>query len=524
MQSMVKGAFVLTVASFITKLLSAVYRVPFQNLVGDEGFYVYQQVYPIYGLAMTFSLSGLPQFISRYLIEQPTIKSKRQALHQLYPLVASLALLLWGATFFGGQLLAKLMGDEQLAPLIQVVSFTFLLIPGLAFYRGNFQSQLLMMPTAISQVVEQLVRVGVILAAAACFKAFSLSIYQTGTMAMAGALVGGMVTWWLLHHYERKINGDSLELQKVSLIHWPEKSIVRRFFVEGGLLSIYSSFLILFQLIDSFLITNALEWQGLQAQVARVSKGVYDRGQPLVQLGLVVALGLGTSFLPAMTNYLVKKQTKQFQQSAKMYLRLTTCFGAAASVGLALLMPFLNYTLFKDNAGSSTLMVFVFAVWLMATIQAYESIAQVQNYFRLPLRAAFLGLSVKIASTLLLTYYFGTIGASWGTLFGLAATLLCLKRKTTAKINDFWQENHFGLKLLLALLSMAVVLLAYHGMIYMCFGGLNHRSQTLLAALGGVAVGGTVFIQLLVWLKVFTLREWLLIPFGKKILQMNRKR
>ena len=48
MQRMMKGAFVLTLASFIAKLLSAVYRVTFQNLVGEEGFYVYQKVYLIY--------------------------------------------------------------------------------------------------------------------------------------------------------------------------------------------------------------------------------------------------------------------------------------------------------------------------------------------------------------------------------------------------------------------------------------------------------------------------------------------
>jgi len=41
-----------------------------QDLVGDEGFYVYQQVYPIYGIAMTLALSGLPQFISKYVAEK----------------------------------------------------------------------------------------------------------------------------------------------------------------------------------------------------------------------------------------------------------------------------------------------------------------------------------------------------------------------------------------------------------------------------------------------------------------------
>ena len=62
MRRVMQGAFVLTIASFIAKVLSALYRIPLQNLVGDEGFYVYQQVYPIYGIAMTLALSGLPQF------------------------------------------------------------------------------------------------------------------------------------------------------------------------------------------------------------------------------------------------------------------------------------------------------------------------------------------------------------------------------------------------------------------------------------------------------------------------------
>ncbi|MDV5138446.1 oligosaccharide flippase family protein, partial [Enterococcus lactis] len=52
MRRVMHGAFILTIASFIAIVLSALYRIPLQNLVGDEGFYVYQQVYPIYGIAM----------------------------------------------------------------------------------------------------------------------------------------------------------------------------------------------------------------------------------------------------------------------------------------------------------------------------------------------------------------------------------------------------------------------------------------------------------------------------------------
>ena len=121
-----EGAFILTIASFIAKVLSAVYRVPFQNLVGDEGFYVYQQVYPIYGLAMTLALSGLPQFISRVIAEQPDPQKQRAQIQVIYPYVFWTAIGLWATTFFFADVIARVMGDAGLASLIRVVSFTCL--------------------------------------------------------------------------------------------------------------------------------------------------------------------------------------------------------------------------------------------------------------------------------------------------------------------------------------------------------------------------------------------------------------
>lgn len=62
MKQLLKGAFILTFAAFLSKILSVVYRVPFQNFVGDLAFYVYQQAYPFYGVAMTLALTGFRNF------------------------------------------------------------------------------------------------------------------------------------------------------------------------------------------------------------------------------------------------------------------------------------------------------------------------------------------------------------------------------------------------------------------------------------------------------------------------------
>lgn len=523
MRTMMQGAVVLTVASFIAKVLSAVYRVPFQNLVGDEGFYVYQQVYPIYGIAMTLALSGLPQFISKIVAEQPEISGQKKVLQQLFPFVFILASFCWAFFFFGRYEIAYMMGDLQLSPLIQVVSFTFLLVPVLSFYRGNFQGHLRMIPSAVSQVVEQLVRVGVILVAAYSFSQFGWSVYQTGTIAMAGALFGGIVAVGILWYYDRKIRvGSSAYLTQWK---WARNSggLFGRLLIEGGIVSLYSAFLILFQLVDSFVVKNTLVISGISDSAAKIDKGVYDRGQPLVQLGLVVALALSSSFLPTLTKYFVGQEQGRFLQAAKVFLRLTTTVATAASLGLVLLLPYMNFALFKDYHGNGVLGIYVCSIAFMAVIQAYQSILQSRNQFVTAIVAASVGLLVKLISTSPMTFSWGTAGASISTIAGLVTTLIFLMLFTKNEINRFVIDNHFSRKLMLSLAMMGIVLICYQGIIALLLGAVNHRGQALMLTLVGVLIGGGTFIYSIIKIRLFTVREWLMFPFGAKILRMKRK-
>ncbi|OTN75110.1 hypothetical protein A5886_000154 [Enterococcus sp. 8G7_MSG3316] len=523
-----EGAFILTIASFIAKILSAIYRVPFQNLVGDEGFYVYQQVYPIYGLAMTLALSGLPQFISRIVAEENDPLKRREKLQTMIPYVMWTALGLWLGTFVFAGPIAQVMGDPQLASLIRVVSFTFLFVPPLTFYRGIFQGNLQMVPTAVSQVVEQLLRVGVILLAALCFQRFGWTIYQTGTMAMAGALIGGLAAWRILSYYSRQINGKTVSLKRSKDTRQSDGQLRQRFLLEGGLLTVYSGFLILFQLIDSFLLTNALDAGGMPAQSARIAKGIYDRGQPLVQLGLVIAMALSSTFLPTLTKYLTVKNQGLFEKSAKMYLRLTIGIASASAVGLAILLPYINFALFKDGSGNTTLVFFVLSVALMAAIQAYQSIQQSRNTYRFGLIAAAAGFVVKAVSMWPLTIYFGTVGASLSTLLGLGTTLVCFvwseQQGQASDLNRFWFEGNYGKKLCVCLAAMASVLFAYYAFTTILSNGpVAHRVHAFFFCIGGVVIGGGTFILTAIRIKLLTIREWLLVPFGKKILRKGGK-
>lgn len=516
MKSMLRGALIFTIASFIAKILSAVYRIPYQNLVGNEGFYVYQQIYPFYGLAMTLSLNGLPVFLSKLVAETKDVFAQEKIMKQCFPYIFWLSAILFLGTFLGSGFLAAMMGDPGLAPLLRVIAFSFLLCPWLSFYRGNFQGNLWMTPTALSQIAEQLIRVAIIVLAALCFKYLHWGTYFTGEVAMTGGFFGGAAAFFILKQENRRrdrfplvIHWDWLRLPKVH-------TILPRLLIEGTLISVYSSLLIFFQLSDSFAVKNALVAGGATDLAAKVLKGIFDRGQPLVQLGLVISLGMNAIFLPSLTKKYLQKGGGFFR-SSRIFLRLVTALALAASCGMILLMPYINYFLFADHAGTGMLMIYASAVAWVSLIQAYQAILQSMDSYRPALWFAGGGILLKLVLTYPLTKQFGGVGASLATVAGLVLILLLLFGTLPKAVRAYWSAGRYAAKLALVLGLMVISLLLLNDLWY--DWGIAARAHALVIALLGAFFGTVVFFAAAWQLKLFTLREWLMLPGFERIIK-----
>ena len=164
MKNYMKGALLLTVAALIVKVLSAVYRIPYQNLVGNQGFYVYQQVYPFIAFFVVWTSSGFAVAISKMLAELEAkgerTAAKRQAISKIiFRYLTALSLVFFSVLFFGADMLASMMKNSQLAPLLKTGAFVTLCMPMLALLKGTFQAKGLMGPVAYAQVFEQSIRV-----------------------------------------------------------------------------------------------------------------------------------------------------------------------------------------------------------------------------------------------------------------------------------------------------------------------------------------------------------------------------
>ncbi|WP_367295347.1 polysaccharide biosynthesis protein [Levilactobacillus yonginensis] len=506
-----QGALILSVAAFIAKLLSAVYRVPFQNMVGNTGFYVYQQVYPLYGIGMTFALSGLPVFISKLIAEAPDLPSQQQVARQVTRWVWGLAIVLFGGLMLGASAIARGMGDVQLAPLIRMVSWMFLFMPALSVGRGYHQGRFNMLPTARSQVIEQLVRVIVILVAAGWAVHHDWSVYRMGTWALSGGTVAAVAALLVLPRWRQRSGAIMDRVPHVG----------RRLLVEGGTLCLLTAMMVLLQLVDSFTVKNGLVAGGMSDLAAKSLKGVYDRAQPLVQLGLVVAVAFATSLLPALAEAQQRGRPQAFKQLTTTMMHIALVIASAATAGLISLMPWINRLLFGNTQGSDMLAVYMLSIILATLIQTYNSVLQSKNDYRLTVVALISGLIVKAVGNHWVVAHFGGNGASWLTVLSLGVMFVIIWYGSAQELRSGIWTQGFIRKLIGCTILMVVGVQAVGVFLEHIWPAMTtERLAAGGALLITIPVGVGIFFSLALSWQLLTVREWLAIPHAKIILKL----
>ncbi|MDN6626236.1 MAG: polysaccharide biosynthesis C-terminal domain-containing protein, partial [Pisciglobus halotolerans] len=254
-----------------------------------------------------------------------------------------------------------------------------------------------------------------------------------------------------------------------------------------------------------------------EAGAAKNLKGIYDRGQPLVQLGMVVATALSSSLLPVLTKNIVEKREQAFYQNAISFLRITAVVSAAATTGIILLLPYLNQTLFGDKQGIVALSVYVGAVFFAAMIGSVNAILQSRNEHRQAFLGLVYGLVTKWIINSMLIRWFGIVGSSMGTVLGLAVSLLYVWSRLNRSIRNVWKEKQFGIKLLISCFVMGAGVWVTTSLLT-TMGLSEERLGSLLVSLVGIGIGTALFLKWIIYTKLMTIREWLSLPFGKQLL------
>ena len=172
--SFVSGAFMVTLGIFISKLLGVIYVIPFHAVIGEIGGALYGYAYTIYLFFISISSAGIPLAISKVISEYQTLENY-QAKERAFYLGKKIALIMGVSCFLFLMLFAPLLANFIIGDLsggnsvsdvtfvIRVISIAVLIVPILSIYRGYFEGHRFMQPPSISQVLEQIIRILIII-------------------------------------------------------------------------------------------------------------------------------------------------------------------------------------------------------------------------------------------------------------------------------------------------------------------------------------------------------------------------
>lgn len=524
-----KGTFILTIAALFTKILSAFYRIPFQNIVGDVGFYIYQQVYPFYAIAIGLSTYGFPVVISKLYAEE-VVNKETSNLKQLFTFSA-LFLTIFGLLSFSllygaANPLAHYMQDPNLAPLLRMVSFVFLIMPLISLLRGFFQGYGDMRPTAVSQVSEQLIRVITILASATFLVSHQYSLYMVGEGAVFGSITGGLtaavilIFFWLPFRRKEHLVG-SIHLQQ-------GQKILKAFITQALPVCISSMLLVLIQLADSLNLYSLLMSDGLSSDAAKELKGIYDRGQPLIQLGTVVATSMSLSLVPLITKEKMQNNAVLLKEKIQLALKTSILVGVGATMGLNSIMKPTNIMLFENDAGSSYLAILTLVILLASIIMTLTSILQGLGYTLFPAILVMAAFIVKYSFNIVFVPRLGALGASLASVLSLLIILVLFIVKLHKIMGEPLLSKRFYRMNLLAAITMVIILKGFLVASNFVFDFVvSERIMAGFQALSAVMVGGLVYLVMIIKTHLLTENELYLLPFGSKLMvflpKKNRK-
>ena len=157
--SFVKQAAILAVAGILVRVLGFLYRVPLTNMIGDEGNGIYSAGYYIYTFFLVMSSAGLPVAISKMVSEKISV-GRFSAAHKIFKVslwvAFTIGLIFSLLMYFGAKQLCDIIGSPDSYYTILTLSPTVCIVSVMAVFRGYFQGMNTTVPTALSQVVEQI--------------------------------------------------------------------------------------------------------------------------------------------------------------------------------------------------------------------------------------------------------------------------------------------------------------------------------------------------------------------------------
>lgn len=458
-----EGAVIATLAIVISKVLGIIYVIPFYSLIGEQGGALYGYAYSIYGLFLNLSTAGIPLAISKITSEysalnQNYLKEKSYKISKYLMctmgVIGFIILMLFAPTV-ADLFIGDIEGGntkEDVAFVIRVISSALLIVPILSVTRGYLQGHKYITPPSVSQVIEQFVRVLVIVIGSfLCLKVFNLSLTFTIGIAVFSATISALIAYLYLKITVRNNNKDLNNTEKITK---EEKKISTKD-LTFKLLSYALPFILIdfvssmYSFVDLSTINKTMVSLGYKIGDAESVISILTTwGSKLNVIVMAVASGMIVSLIPNIASSFVVKNYEDVRNKINEALQSLIFVVLPMTVGLSLIAEPIWTVFFGTNSALGPL-VFSYSVFTAFTLSIFNvtmSTMHSLGYSKVVILTLGAGLLTKMALNVPLMNLFNSIGlhASYGvitsTILSNIVAILCntlfLKKKLDIKYTE----------------------------------------------------------------------------------------
>ena len=404
-KSLLGGMTVLGVTGIVCKLIGVLFSIPLTWIIGVRGLGVFQGVFPTYNLLLTVSSAGLPVAISRMVSHSLARRNPREARAVFH--VALLMMIALGCAAslvifaFSGPLSGfvnqpeSLQGFRVIAPCVAIVCV-------LAAFRGFMQGQQNMVPTAISQLIEQVGKVVISLPLA------YLGNRTSAAMGAAGALLGitiveAIATVFVIALYLKQ-RAAFRALPQEGAAPAGRRALAGQLIAISIPITISACIVPLAQFVDSAMLVQRMGAAGIPAQEAQELYGLFSGLViRLINIPTGLALAISMSLVPAISAAFAVEDRARLHAQTNLGIRFAFLVGFPCAIGMSLLSRnvisfFYQETLTPEHlqTASELLSVSSLTVVLFTVVQATSAILQGIHRQRIPMYTLCVGVGLKI--------------------------------------------------------------------------------------------------------------------------------
>ena len=477
--SFMQGAFIATIGIVISKILGMIYVIPFYSIIGEQGGALYGYAYNIYSIFLSISTAGIPLAISSIVSEYNTLgyfnaKERTFRIAKRYlniiGIISFLVIFIF-ARNIAHMIIGDISGGNSISDItfvIRVISFSILIVPTLSVYRGYLQGHKFITPTSISQVIEQIIRVSIIIIGSfIAVKILHMKIRYAVSCALVGATIGSLFSYLYLVYvrkkHSREINIDTKE-DKVKISN---KTIIKKVLLYAFPFIFCDLCKSLYNSVDTFFVVKTLVKLDFDVKSAETVMGIISTwGNKLNMIVVAVGTGFSVSLIPNLSASLAKKDNKDFENKVNVNFQALTYLVLPMAAGLS----FLSLPLWTAFYGASVYGPIVFRFSIMVAVvtiflSSIQIISLTLKEYKVLFIAVLLGLIFNGCFDIPLMYLcdkftYAFYGATLSTILGHMLTIMIVLVHISRKYNlSFKTTFKRGLLSLIATIMMIALMM-----------------------------------------------------------------